>query len=370
MRRSSPSLRVTFLLFLAPPAAFLPPLSGQGTVTASPVGLIELRVGVALEEYPLAGTVTARQRAALSPRTSGLVEAVHADAGDLVEPGAELLTLDSTLAKLAVERADAALAEARAALAESERLRDEARGLLKNATIAPTEARTREAGLAIAAATTLRLDAARREAAEILARHTVVAPFAGVIMRKLTDPGEWVATGTPVFELVALDRPRIDVQIPQERLADIADDTPVDISPDARPDVTFPGRVLARVPVSNSGTRAALIRLEAADPADRLLPGESARVTFHLRSSGPILTVPRDALVRRADGTVNVWVAVPAATGDGLIAAPRRVDLGRTFGNLLEVRAGLKSGERVIIRGNETLRDGQPVRPAAATPSS
>jgi membrane fusion protein (multidrug efflux system) len=331
------------------------PLTAQDRV---PVELTLAEIGHVTEELPLTGTVTARQQAALSPRTSGLVKTVHVDAGDRVTAGTILVSLDATLAELGVQRAEAALAEARARRAESERRREEARELRREHTIAETEARTREAELQIATAAARQLEVELHERTELLARHTVIAPFDGVVTRKLTDAGEWVATGTPVIDLVAMDRARVDVQVPQERLAEIRDDTPVEIHPDARPGSLVSGRVIARVPVSDPAARTALVRVEPADSAGPpLLPGKSVRVVFRLRSTEPVLTVPRDALVRRPDGTINVWVAERA--GDGLIAAQRRVDLGRAFADLVEIRAGLESGQSVVVRGNETLRAGQ-----------
>jgi RND family efflux transporter MFP subunit len=327
---------------------------------AAPVVLTEARVERVIEQLPLTGTVTARQQASLSPRTSGLVATVHVDAGDRVIAGATLVTLDSTLAELAVQRAEAALAEARARLTENERRRDETRKLLAQQSIAETEAQAREAELRIAAAAARQLEVEVRERTELLARHTVVAPFAGVVTRKLTDAGEWVNTGTAVVELVAIDRARVDVQLPQERFAEITDDTSVEITLDALPGSTIPGRVTARVPVSDPAARTALVRVEPKDAAVRLLPGKSARVVFHLPSAEPVLTVPRDALVRRPDGTRNVWIA--ERDGDAWKAAPRRVDLGRLFADLVEIRAGLEPGQHVVLQGNETLRDGQPLK--------
>ena len=351
------------LIFSLPLALCLTvPLLAQ---KAAPVVITEASLNRVYEELPLSGTVTARQQAALSPRTSGLVATVHVDAGDHVKTGDKLVSLDSTLASLAVDRAEAALEEARIRLAENERRRDEAQQLLAKNSISSSEAKSRENELAIATAAATRLEIEARESAELFARHIIIAPFDGVVTKKLTDAGEWVSTGTPAIQLVSVDRARIDVQIPQERFTEITADTQVSILPDAQPGSRLTGRVAARVPVSDPGTRTALIRVEPTDASIQLLPGKSARVIFSLRSAHPILTVSRDALVRRPDGTVNVWIAL--RDGDAWKAEPRHVDLGRSYSDLVEIRAGLEPGQQVIIRGNETLRDGQAVRPEAAT---
>lgn len=332
-----------------------------------PVVTMEAQRRIVTERFTLTGTVTPRQQAALSPRASGLVQAVHVDAGAHVEPGSPLVSLDSTLAELARQAAAAQHAEAQARLAESQRLLAEARRLLDRNSIPETQVMTREADVAMATAAARRAEVVLRERQEIVDRHQVIAPFRGVITHKLTEVGEWVTTGTPVMRLVSLAGARVDVQVPQERLAAITPDTPVEFAVSTAEDLSLTGVITARIPVSSPDTRTALVRIEPRDASVRLVPGKSARVSFLLRSDQPVLTVPRDAVIRRADGTVNLWIATPQ--DDTWIATLRRIDLGRTYSDHLEVQTGLEPGQQVIIRGNETLRPDQPVQIAPPDPS-
>ena len=87
-----------------------------------------------------------------------------------------------------------------------------------------------------------------------------------------------------------------------------------------------------------------------------------SRCEGRLRHSGErgALTIPRDAITRQADGSALVWVIVDQ---DGrTVAAPRRVELGRPLGDAVEVAAGLDASARVVVRGNELLREGREVR--------
>lgn len=327
---------------------------------AVPVVAVEAKREIVTESLQLTGTVTARRQASLSPRITGLVQSVAVDAGSYVEAGEALLTLDSTLAELAAQSAEADREAAQTQLDESNRLLEETRRLLTSKSVPETQFLNRQAAATMAASAARRAEVALRQSQELVARHTVVAPFSGVIARKLTEAGEWVSTGAPVLRLVELEGARVDVQIPQERITAIADDTPVEFTLDSAPDKSIAGRITARVPVSNPDTRTALVRIEPVDPTVALPPGKSVRVTFHPRSNNAVLTVPRDALIRRADGTVTVMIAQPQ--GDQFTATASRVDLGRTFSDLVEIRTGLEPGQHVITRGNETVREGQPVR--------
>jgi membrane fusion protein, multidrug efflux system len=293
---------------------------------------------------------------------------VHVDAGDRVAAGRTLVQLDSALAKLSLQRAEAALQEARAQLAENERLRDEAASLVERNFLPQTRLAAAEADLRVAAAAVDRLEAERRQQAELVSRHSVVAPFAGVVSRKLTDAGEWVETGTPVLELVDTSRLRVDVQVPQEHYRMISVGAPASVRLDSNAGRALEGKVSARVPVSDPGARTFLARVEVAGGGARMTPGMSALVTFALSSDETAVRVPRDAVLRRPDGSTSVWVAGEGATPT---VSKRDIEIDRSLRDFFDVHSGLEAGARVVVRGNETLTEGQRVRVLnAGTPAS
>lgn len=316
------------------------------------------------ERIRLTGTLTAERSARLSPRVDGLVARVHVDAGDRVEVGAPLLELDAAVARLALKRAQAGTAEAAARSAEAQRLAEEARRLVADRHLPRTELERREAEATLAAAAFEASKAAEREQAEIVRRHVVPAPFAGVVARRLTDVGEWVARGTPVIELVATDRVRLDVQAPQERFDDIREDSRVEVIADAGGPEPLAGRIVARVPVSDPAARTFLVRILIEGAPGTLLPGTSATAVIGLAGAQQALAVPRDALLRYPDGTHSVFVLREAA--GRTIVEERRVRLGRG-GAQVEILEGIAPTDRVVVRGNERLRNGQAVRVAAGT---
>ena len=329
---------------------------------AAPVEVATLKPSGRDRILDLSGTVTAQRRAELSPRVGGLVAAIAADVGDRVRAGQLLLELDDELARLALRRDQAQLEEARTRVREARRLHGEARSLVDKAFLPETRLPASQAEVDIALAAERRIVAQSRESAERVAR--VSAPFEGVIVRRSTELGEWVDTGDSVFELVATRPLRIDVQVPQERFAELTPETPVLVMPDALPDLRLPGRIAARVPVGDATARTFLVRVLVDDAGDRIAPGMSAHVQFRLGEDGSGVAVPRDAVLRHADGRAEVWLA--ASDGDGNVVARRReVRVGRTLGDRIEVADGLAAGQMVVVRGNERLRDGQPLRVVA-----
>ncbi len=324
-----------------------------------PVRVVAPRAATLGEELRLTGTLTAERSARVSPRVDGLVARMRVDAGDAVRAGDPLVELDATLATLALRRAEAEVAEARASLAEAERLRDEGRRLVAEKHLPQTELGRRESDFAVAEAALASRRAAEREQAELVRRHVLPAPFDGVVARRLAEVGEWVSRGTPVLELVATDRVRLDVQAPQERFVSLTADATVSVLPDALPGRSLPGRIVARVPVGDTSSRTFLVRILIEGSGAPLLPGTSATAVIGLPGSRTALLVPRDALARYPDGSHSVFVVVNENGRD--VARERRVELGRNAAEA-EVLEGLAPGDRVVVRGNETLRNGQTVR--------
>lgn len=325
-----------------------------------------------LRTVSLTGTVTARRQARLSSRATGLVMEMRVDAGDLVKRGDVLMTLDTRLAEIALELIQAEMAQGRIELEEAHRQEKEVRELVASGGFAKTEAETLKSTVRIREANLKQLEAKEREQIEMIARHQLVAPFGGVVSRKLTEDGEWVPTGTPVLELVETESPRFDLQVPQEFLTRVSAAEKVVVKLDAHPGTLLEATIDVMVPVKDTVSRTFLTRLEFDDPQSIAAPGMSGTAEISFRPSHTdTVQIPRDAVVRFPDGTVKVWIV--SGEGENALVESRVVRTGGTLGELTEVVEGLEGGERVVLKGNEGLRENQPVnlrdtRKAAVSP--
>lgn len=338
-------------------AVVVTPVAAQ---SPTPVTVVPVDARSGAAPLQLSGSFTAKRRSMLSPAVAGQVAAVPVDVGDRVAAGDPVLRLDDTLAQLTLERLTAAQREAQATLDDARRLAREADALVGSGNVSTSVAATRRAQAQAAAAALASRQAEVAEQQEIVARHTLRAPYDGVIARRDIDAGAWAAPGTGVLELVDTRTLRLDVPVPQDRFAAIAADTPVTVRAPALGSQPRPATVETTVPVSDPAARTLLVRLLVDNTDGRLVPGMSATASFALPGAAGVVQVPRDALIRRPDGSVGVWIVEPA--DDGLVARVRRVDVGRTQGDAVEIRDGLAADDRVIVRGNETLTDGQAVR--------
>lgn len=312
-----------------------------------------------IELVPLTGTVNSPRVARLSPEVAGRVGTVSVDAGDRVEAGSILLQLDQTLAEIDREAAQAATAQAREELADARRRLKDAERLVKSRGVAETEVEARRSEVrADLANLNLRIAEQRREE-ERVRRHTVAAPFSGVISRKRTESGEWVAPGDEVLVLVSDIGLRVDFEVPQGYFPVIQSGTPVELKIDSLPDRAIAAKVSEIIPVSDPAARTFQIRVGLDDTSLPLTPGMSASGLLQLGGDETGVVVARDALLRHPDGRVTVWVV--EQQDDVTTVSERLVRTGPAFEGQVMLREGLAAGTRIVIEGNEALRQGQQV---------
>lgn len=346
---------------------FLPLLAISHSIKAQPnelqVVTHRLQTTAMGSELELSGTLRALRDSNLSVAVNALVKQLHVDLGSHVKQGDLLLELDDNIAKQEHQRALAQLSAAETAATEAARLRDEALRLKQQSHIAQSEVSARESAATLAVA---RLQEARADAgiaAEQLARHQLKAPFDGVISARWTDLGQWLTPGDQVFTLVSTDELRLDVQLPQEHLPSIDQIHAVQIRPDSQPTLHIPARVDAIVPVGDA-SRSFLLRLLATDSSPALVPGASARAHLTFQQAKTAVLLPRDAVLRNADGNFSVFVVENGK------AKRRQIALGNTRPDGYLVEQGLEAGEQVVIRGNELLSDDQSVTVASTVAPS
>lgn len=332
--------------------------------TPSPVTLAEVKRELLRAETLLTGTSMAVRRAALSPRVEGLVTGLSVDEGSIVAPGDPILTLDARLAALEVEAAEARVAEADARQRDAVRVRDELLRLKQGRHASKADIESAIAGVEIADAALSGAQAELARARELAARHRLEAPFAGMVVAKLVEVGEWVQQDAAAVELVELDRIRVRATLPQRDYVRVAPGSKARLRFDALPQQVFDGEVVARVASGDERTRSFPVLIDLPNPDGLLAPGMSARVSVEL-TDGTVeaLMLPRDAVVAKSDGSRVAWRVDIDADGVPRVQ-PVRIETGRAVGDRLEVLSGaLDAGDEVVLLGNEGLKPGQAVAP-------
>ncbi|MFQ5949357.1 MAG: efflux RND transporter periplasmic adaptor subunit, partial [Nitrospiria bacterium] len=170
-----------------------------------------------------------------------------------------------------------------------------------------------------------------------------------------TEVGQWVEKGGGILQMVDLSTVRILVDMPERYVARVMAGGAVTVRMDALGEETFRGKVHALVPEGDREARLFPLEIRIKNEKLRIKEGMLARVAFDLGLARRVLMVDKDAIIIRGPQTFLF------AVNEGK-AKRHLVSTGKAKGKQIEIDGPLKEGEMVVIRGNERLRDGQPVQ--------
>ncbi len=346
-------------------------------------------------QIEIVGTLAADEEVVISTEVEGQVVELRVDLGSVVRRGEVLARLESRDFELRVAEAEAALQQVRARLGmppDRDRIDPEETAIVRQARAAYEEARLRfhriqqlrgrgvvsqqefdqaEANLRIAEA---RYESAREEVRSLLAQleqlrarvasarrdleKTVIrSPLSGAVAARHVSLGEFLRRNDRVVTVVKVDPLRLRADIPERYAGKIAIGRRVTFSVDALPDETFSGTIVRVSPSARSETRSLTIEAEVRNPRGELRPGYFARAQLVVEPGVKALLIPVRA-VTSSLGVTKVFVLEGDRARERVITTGQRVDAE------IEVRDGLRPGERVILLNLDRLSDGARVRVA------
>lgn len=339
-------------------AAPAPGGGGRGAMPAMPVGVQIAAPTQVADTSTYVASIQSRDSMVISPLVGGIIRAIPVKSGDEVAAGAVLVEIDATLQQAQVEN----LVNQRAALTatlsfdQTQMKRTEALYEEKIGTLQDFQQAQSTYNSAKAQADSL--DAQIRQAQTSLGYFKVTAPRAGTVGDIPVKVGDEVTTAT---QLTTLDSPsglEVYVQVPIEQTAKLRPGLPVEV-------LGGGGAVVARTqlffvsPQVDYTTQTILAKAAVPAGAARVRNQQyvQARITW---GTQPAMLAPMLAVVRNGGGT---FLDVAQPQGAGYVVHQAEVTLGAVVGNNVEVRSGLKAGDRIIVTSTQILAEGMPVEP-------
>ena len=291
------------------------------------------------------GIVHANTTVDVAFEVAGKVASIGPDEGQAVRAGENIASLDPAAYRIAVEQTSAG-AERTA------RDRDRNRPLLAAGSISPADMDHLETG---ARETAAAADLARKH----LADTRLTAPISGVVARRSIEIGATVAPGQPAYTIVALDPMRVRVGVPESDIGRITQGAPATVRIPAL-DTSFTGRVSLIGVAADPATRSYTVEISVPNPARRLRDGMVAEASITTKAMTSAILVPAAAVLH--EGTVNGATIVYVVDHDGARAHARRVTTGAARGDSLEIASGLDASDRVVVAGQQRLREGAAIK--------
>jgi len=348
----------------------------QGGPPPAKVYLETAKLELLADSRPVTGEIRSRRTAELASQVAGLAIEVLVDEGDQVNEGQTIAKLDAQRAELLFKRAQAeilsaqALADQRTAdlqqaqrdLSRMEQLND--RGSVGPAQLdqAQTLVASRAAQLAEARAD-LAMSQSNLSIAKIeLEDMTITAPFAGRVIRKQAEIGQWIDRGDPVCTIVSMTDLEARIDVSQSLLPALE---AANGDPSNRPTIqiilpSVPNPLTARlhavVPQADALSRLFPVRLAVDDPNLTLRPGMSLTAMVPTGTKSELLTVSKDAILRNAAGEYVYY-------NNNGVAALAPITRLFSIGSRVVIRSPMiRPGVQVVIEGNERMFPTQPMR--------
>jgi multidrug efflux pump subunit AcrA (membrane-fusion protein) len=370
------------------------------------VNVGKIKKSAPTSELLLPGSMIPVTEAYIFARSSGYVKKRYVDIGDRVKAGQLLADIDAPDLDQQVLQAQAALSQTRAALNQVRAALDQAKAqehltkvtldrwttLVAKGVLAKQEGDQKQADFDNATALVHVGEANIRAAQdnvtaseanvsrlqELQGYEKVKAPFAGIITSRSVDEGSFIsasgagqgtptlgstssagAAGSELFREAQVGTLRILVNVPQAYAASIRVGMPATVTLQENSRRKYTGKVTRSSSSIDQNTRTLLTEVQVVNQDGSLMPGMYANIQFSGQRVDPPLLAPGDSLVTRSNGTQL------AVVGPGNKIHYQMVQLGRDYGNEIEILSGLEGGESVVINPSDDVREGAEVRLAA-----
>jgi RND family efflux transporter MFP subunit len=337
---------------------------------APTVHVATVQASPAILTVSLPATTLAFESANIYARANGYIEKRQVDIGDHVKAGDLLAQITAPELDHQISQNQAMLQQNEAALQQTTASRD-----LANVTNTRDSDLVKKGWLTLQQGDTDRLTVQAQNAAVAVAQaniaaqqslirvlqqqksyQSVVAPFDGIITQRNVDVGSLVEAGTTfMFTLMQSDVIRTQVYVPQDAAFGVTQGVEAVVRVPEIPGRTFPGTVTRLADALAPGTRTLLTEIDVPNPDGLLRPGMYCTVELHIPRKTPSVIVPADAVVFNTDG-------LQVAVAENGVAHYQKIMVARDLGTQVEVSAGVRAGDQVILRPMVQLVDGSKVR--------
>lgn len=341
----------------------------SGVSREIPVRLAVVKKGPIAYVLSTSGDVLPLRQVDVVSRISGYVERIHFEMGDRVAAGQIVATVEPKEQghrveedEAAVKVAEATLREKESQLLDAEKQVERARLLRQKDFIssqeldtAETRANTAKAQKELAQAQLAQRVAALSQSRYQLGLTRVVAPFSGVVTRRLVDPGAYVSSSTLILTIAVPDPLKVIVNISEKDVTLVRVGMVTKLQIDAFPGRTFEGKIARLNSALESASRTLMAEVHVPNRDQLLKPGMFARVSLVLAEQKDALLVPVEAVVED-EGKDFVY-----SVAEGK-AKRRAVSKGWTENGLVAISKGLEEGEQIVVAGQQRLKPGMSVR--------
>lgn len=333
------------------------------------VSVIHPKLGAPQQEIVIPGDMQPYADAPIFARTNGYLKKWYVDIGGTVKEGQLLAEIDSPEIDQQLEQARADLETAQSNMKLAEVTATRYKDLLKTDSVAQQDVDNASGNFDARRTAVVSAQANVKRLQDMQSFERVYAPFAGMITARNTDIGQLIESGSgggtarELFHIAAMNPLRVYVNVPQYDSPEIKPGLHADLVLTEFPGKRFQGTVVRSSGAIDNTSRTLLTEIDVENSAHLLKPGSYVEV--HLKLPSPIntFTLPVNTTIFKAAGLQVATVK------DGKTIKLIPVTPGRDFGTDIEIVAGIKGDESVVLNPSDSLSDGSEVQ-VIETPAS
>lgn len=318
------------------------------------------QAGSAGDPLTLPGTLLGVYESTVYARSSGYIVRWTKDIGASVKKGDLLAEITAPEIDQELHQAVATRVQAAASASLAKSTADRWQSLRKKDAVTQQDLDERLSTYNQAEATLAAADANVGRLHKLLGFNQVVAPFDGVVTRRIIDVGDLVnagngGTGQALFSVAQIDPLRLYVYVPQVYARQIKVGDAVTVTLAERVGEQYRGIIARTARAIDTNTRTMQVEIRVPNPTGALITGSYVQVTMPIGVNPQALVVPTNVLLFRPAGT---RVALVDANGHVRLSA---VTLGTDFGTSVEVLSGVNAGDHIVLNPADSLADGDVV---------
>ena len=303
----------------------------------------------------LPGTLLGQIESPISSRASGYLVRWTKDIGSSVKKGELLAEISSPEIEQQLAQAVAARQQSVSALNLAKVTVDRWKGLLDQRAVSQQEYDERRSMYEQAVSNLGAVDANIQRLKDLLSFTRIVAPFSGVITKRNVNVGDLIDAGAsatrPLFVLTQMDPLRVYVNVPQVYSAGIKPGQTVTLKQAERPGEKFEAKIVRTARAIDPMSRSLQVEITIDNKSGALMPGAYVDVSVPAGDSAA-LVVPVNTLLLRGEGPRI------ATVDDQGIVKLHAVQLGKDFGQKVEVISGITVADKIVLNPPDGLSDG------------
>lgn len=187
----------------------------------------------------------------------------------------------------------------------------------------------------------------------LLHKSSIRSPISGIVAVRNIEPGERITGENPLMVVISLDNVYAILNVVESRINDIKKNNRIELKVDAVPEKIFWGSVHLISPVVDLKTRTVEVRGWFHNPSHSLKPGMFARGQIYTGKKRESFLLPASSLVTSQSNSGGVFAVM-----DKNEVYIKKIEFQESAGDKIEVTKGLKDGDRIVIRGAESLNEG------------